>query len=122
MKKAVSHAWQRLAAWICVLAMTAAYLPAIPVNAESKNGYSTFISADQSEADVGEKITFDASVSFNAAESSDEEAEEFSYAWYVNGDRKGDGDSYTLNVDSLDDDAKDTMSISKLQGKRAAIP
>jgi len=117
MKKAVSHAWQRLAAWICVLAMTAAYLPAIPVNAESKNGYSTSISADQSEVDVGEKITFDASVSFNAAESSDEEAEEFSYAWYVNGDRKGDGDSYTLKVDSLDDDAKEYDVYFEATGK-----
>lgn len=117
MKKAVSHVWERLVAFICVLTLTASYLPAMPVFAESKNGYSTSFFADESEADVGEKITFKASVSFDKNESTDEEAEDFSYDWYVNGDHKADGDTYELKVDSVDGDSEKYEVYFEAKGK-----
>ena len=117
MKKAVSHVWERMVAFICVLTLTASYLPAMPVFAESENGYSTSISADKSEADVGEKITFKASIDFNAEESSDEKEEDFSFVWYVNDENKADGDTYELKVDSLDGDSKEYEVYFEAKGK-----
>ena len=117
MKKAVSHVWERLVAFICVLTLTASYLPAMPVFAESKNGYSTSISADKSEADVGETITFNASIKFNPEDSTDEEKEDFSFDWYVNDDHKADGDTYELKVDSLDGDSEEYEVYFEAKGK-----
>lgn len=117
MKKAVSHVWERMVAFICVLTLTASYLPAMPVFAESNNGYSTSIFVDKSEADVGEKITFNAHVDFNAEESSDEKEEDFSFVWYVNDENKADGDTYELKVDSLDGDSKEYEVYFEAKGK-----
>lgn len=117
MKKAVSHVWERLVAFICVLTLTASYLPAMPVFGESKNGYSTEISADESEADVGETITFNASIKFNPEDSTDEEKEDFSFDWYVNDDHKADGDTYELKVDSLDGDSEEYEVYFEAKGK-----
>ena len=121
MKKAVSHVWERLVAFICVLTLTASYLPAMPVFAESINGYSTEIYADKSEADVGEEIEFQASIKFDPEHSTDEEKEDFSFVWYVNDENKADGDTYELKVDSLDGDSKEYEVYFGVENKKRVV-
>ena len=117
MEKRVRSIWQRVVALICSFAMIASYLPAQSVFAESRNGYATSISASETEVKVGETITFKAAVDFKAEESTDEEAEDFSFEWFVNDEKKAEGEEYELKTDSVEGYEEEYEVYFKATGK-----
>lgn len=119
MKSWAKSVWKRAIALFCSFAMIVTFLPAQPLFAETSNGYTPSISADKNEADVGDTITFKASVEFKAEESTDTEAEDFSVDWYLDGEKKESGEKYELSVSSLENSEKSLRSTAS-RGERPA--
>lgn len=117
MKSWAKSVWKRAIALFCSFAMIVTFLPAQPLFAETSNGYTPSISADKNEADVGDTITFKASVEFKAEESTDTEAEDFSVDWYLDGEKKESGEKYELSVSSLENSEKEFEVYCVARGK-----